>query len=140
MFSSISFYPMTKMKLIFDYLWELLSFRWNKSKSSKNENDSKSTQKYEVMMKLKNKRETWMDSASVAESVSKKTSKRNLGGQVVKHILHLPVVWVKFKVVFLWFAVGGILIRTRAFCSPGCFSVAKTFTRPWYISKKFLTL
>ena len=43
-------------------------------------------------MKLKNKRKTWMDSASVAESVSKKTSKHNLGGQVVKHILHLPVV------------------------------------------------
>ena len=54
-------------------------------------------------MKLKNKRETWMDSASVAESVSKKNSKRNFGGQVVKHILHLPVSSSKSIVTFLVF-------------------------------------
>ena len=42
-------------------------------------------------MKLKSKRETWMDSAFVAESVPKKTSKHNFWGQVVKHILHLLV-------------------------------------------------
>ena len=65
---------------------------WTSLRATKNENDSESTQKYGVMMKLKNKRETWMDSASVAESVSKKNSKRNFGGQVVKHILHLPVI------------------------------------------------
>ena len=48
-------------------------------------------------MKLKNNRETWMDSASVAKSVSKKTSKRNFRGQVVKHTLHLPVFHYEFS-------------------------------------------
>eukprot|EP00493_Phyllostaurus_siculus_P003304 UN03318 len=57
-------------------------------------------QKYRVMMKLKIKRETWMDSASVAETVSKKTSKCNFGGQVVKHILHLPVLYAQYVIVW----------------------------------------
>ena len=59
-------------------------------------------------MKLKNNRETWMDSASVAKSVSKKTSKHNFRGQVVKHTLHLPVIetgfdkWISISRIYLF--------------------------------------
>ena len=38
---------------------------------------------------------------------------------------------------FSWFAAGGTLIRTRAFCSSGHFLVAKNFTMPWCIPKEF---
>ena len=43
----------------------------------------------------------------------------------------------KAKMTFSWFAVGGTLIRTRAFCSSGHFLVAQNFTIPWCISKEF---
>ena len=42
----------------------------------------------------------------------------------------------KAKMTFWWLDVGGTLIRTRSFCSPGHCLVAKNFTRPLYISKK----
>ena len=41
----------------------------------------------------------------------------------------------KAKMTYLWFAISGTLIRTRPFCSPGHFHVAKSFTRLWCISK-----
>ena len=42
----------------------------------------------------------------------------------------------KAKMTFWWLDVGGTLIRTRSFCSPGLCLATKTFTRPLYISKK----
>ena len=42
----------------------------------------------------------------------------------------------KAKMKFWLLGVGGTLIHTRSFCSPGLFLVAKTFTRPLYNSKK----
>ena len=43
----------------------------------------------------------------------------------------------KAKMAFWRLCVGGTLIRTRAFCISGLSLVAKTFTRPWSISKTF---
>ena len=41
----------------------------------------------------------------------------------------------KAKMAFWRLSVGGTLIRTREFCSPGLSLVAKPFSRPWCISK-----